>query len=68
MDQDPTRYWQELCETASKESDPKKLTSLIAEIVKMLDDRRGKSERVASAQNLEEVPLEASTLSGGPKA
>jgi hypothetical protein len=43
MDQDPTRDWQELCAAASTESDPKKLMSLITEMVKMIDDRRRKS-------------------------
>lgn len=43
MDQDPTRDWQELCAAAAKEPDPKKLMSLITEIVKMIDDRRRKS-------------------------
>jgi hypothetical protein len=53
MDQDPTRDWQELCEAASKEPDPKKLMSLITEIVKALDDRRRKTAGVASVQNFE---------------
>ena len=52
MDQ-PTRDWQELCEAASKEPDPKKLMSLIAEIITMLNDRRRKSARVPNAQNFE---------------
>jgi hypothetical protein len=42
MDQ-PTREWQELCEAASKEPDPKKLMPLITEMVKMIDDRCRKS-------------------------
>ena len=51
MDQDPTRDWQELCEAASKEPDPKKLMSLLTEMVKMIDDRRRKGARVLNARN-----------------
>ena len=68
MDQDTTRDWQELCEAASKEPDPKKLMSLISEMVKMLDDRRRKTARVAGARNFEDSSSAANTLSGGPKA
>jgi len=39
MDQGSTRDWRELCKAASKEPDPKKLMSLVDEIIKMLDDR-----------------------------
>ena len=53
MDQDPTRDWQELCEAASKEPDPKKLMSLLTEIVKMADERRRESTRVLNAQDFE---------------
>ena len=53
MDQDPTRDWQELCEAASKEPNPKKLMSLLTEIVKMADERRRKSTRVLNAQDFE---------------
>jgi hypothetical protein len=48
MDQ-PTKGWQELCEAASKELDPKKLISLITEMVKMLDDRHRKSARPSAS-------------------
>jgi hypothetical protein len=69
MDQDPTRNWEELCHAASKEPDPKKLISLITEIVKMLDDRRRKSVRVPNAQNFEgssSASLHSVGLSQGP--
>jgi len=68
MDQDPTKDWQELCEAASKEPDPKKLMSLITEIVKMLDDRRRKTARVAGVQNFEEISSAGQHSVGSPKA
>lgn len=52
MDQ-PTRDCQELCEAASKEPDPKKLMSLITEIITALNDRRRKSACDPNAQNFE---------------
>lgn len=34
------RDWRELCELASKEQDPDKLRMLIAELIKVLDERK----------------------------
>ena len=34
------RDWRELCELASKEQDPEKLRALIAELIKVLDERK----------------------------
>ena len=49
----PTSDWQELCEAASKEPDPRKLMTLLTEMVKMFDDGRRKTARVPNAQNFE---------------
>lgn len=34
------RDWRELCELASKEQNPEKLRALIAELIKVLDERK----------------------------
>ena len=38
------REWRELCELASKEQDPEKLRALIAELIKVLDERKRPQE------------------------
>jgi hypothetical protein len=63
----PTRDWQELCEAASKEPDPKKLMSLITEIIKALEDRRRKTARVPNAQNIERGSSASVQSVGRPK-
>ena len=35
----PPRDWRKLCEAASKEKDPDKLTLLVAEIIDVLEER-----------------------------
>jgi hypothetical protein len=32
--------WRDLCEAASKEQDPEKLRTIIAELIKVLDERK----------------------------
>jgi hypothetical protein len=39
MDQGSDKNWQDLCQAAATEQDPKKLMRLVAEIIKTLDDR-----------------------------
>ena len=34
------RDWRDLCEAASKERDPEKLKTIIAELIKVLDERK----------------------------
>lgn len=40
MDQGSDKNWQDLCQAAATEQDPKKLMKLVAEIIEKLDDRR----------------------------
>jgi hypothetical protein len=40
MDQGSDKNWQELCQAAATEQDPKKLMMFVAEIIKTLDDRK----------------------------
>ncbi len=40
MDQNSDRKWQDLCQAAATEQDPKKLMLLVAEIIKTLDRNR----------------------------
>jgi hypothetical protein len=35
------RDWWDLCEAASKEKDPEKLRTIISELIKVLDERKG---------------------------
>ena len=37
--------WRELCEQAAIEQDPKKLTQLVAEIDRLLDEKRRRLQR-----------------------
>jgi len=39
MDRDQTKDWRELCKAAAQELDPVKLTEIIAELIKTLDER-----------------------------
>jgi hypothetical protein len=43
MDRDLDKNWQDLCQAAAAEQDPKKLMALIAEIVRALEDRDRKA-------------------------
>jgi hypothetical protein len=46
MDRDQTKDWRELCKAASQELDPAKLTDLIAELIKTLDERDQKRRNI----------------------
>lgn len=39
MDRDQAKDWRELCKAAAQELDPAKLTDIIAELIKSLDER-----------------------------
>jgi hypothetical protein len=39
MDQGSDKNWQDLCQAAATEQDPKKLMMLVTQIIKALDDR-----------------------------
>ena len=39
IDQGLERDWQDLCQAVATEQDPKKLTALVARLVKALDER-----------------------------
>jgi hypothetical protein len=39
MNRDQTKDWRELCKAAAQELDPAKLTDIIAELIKTLDER-----------------------------
>jgi hypothetical protein len=43
MNRDLEKNWQDLCQAAAAEQDPKKLMALIAKIVRALEDRDRKS-------------------------
>jgi hypothetical protein len=40
MDQGRDKNWQDLCQAAATEQDPKKLMMFVAQIIKTLDDRK----------------------------
>lgn len=44
MDQGGDKNWQDLCQAAATEQDPKKLMMLVADIIKALDDRNRRRE------------------------
>ena len=44
MDQGSDKNWQDLCQAAATEQDPKKLMMLVAEIIETLDDRNRRSK------------------------
>jgi hypothetical protein len=44
MDQGSDKNWQDLCQAAATEQDPKKLMMLVAEIIETLDDRNRRPE------------------------
>ena len=39
MDRDQPKDWRELCKAAAQELDPAKLTDIIAQLIKSLDER-----------------------------
>jgi hypothetical protein len=47
------KKWMELCELASKESDPNKLLALINEITRLLDEKRKGQSRLPRHSSLE---------------
>ena len=49
MDQD--QNWQDLCQAAATERDPKKLMALIAELIKALDSRDRKAGLAGGSLN-----------------
>ena len=44
MDQGSDKNWQDLCQAAATEQDPKKLMVLVSEIIETLDDRNRRRE------------------------
>jgi hypothetical protein len=52
LDQGNDKNWQDLCQVATTEQDPKKLMSLLAEIIKALDRKRMAAPPVVSRKDL----------------
>ena len=50
MAESKNNHWRELCAAAAKEEDPKKLSLLVRQIVKALDERTPHSDTSDSAQ------------------
>jgi hypothetical protein len=44
MDQGSDKNWQDLCQAAATEQDPKKLMLLVSEIIERLDDRNRRTK------------------------
>ena len=58
MDQGSDKNWQDLCQAAATEQDPKKLMMLVSEIIKTLDDRDRKARpAVVSSEGCEESSI-----------
>jgi len=51
MNQVTDKTWQDLCQAAATEQDPKKLMMLVAQIIKKLDDRDRKDSAPAVNNN-----------------
>jgi hypothetical protein len=68
MDQGSDKNWQDLCQAAATEQDPKKLMMLVAEIIEKLDDRNRRSKFPdVKRQDLDGSPLPNVCPVGGPK-
>jgi hypothetical protein len=62
MAQDRSKNWQDLCQAAATEQDPKKLMALVAELLKALDD----SDRKAISARVNKQDCGASPLTMTP--
>jgi hypothetical protein len=68
MDQGSDKNWQDLCQAAATEQDPKKLMMLVAEIIEMLDDRNRRFRSpVVRGQDCDESPFPSVRPVGRPK-
>ena len=74
MNQVTDKTWQDLCQAAATEQDPKKLMMLVAQIIKKLDDRdrkdsaptvNGKDCERSSSTNVYEVDCKGQTCESG---
>lgn len=69
MDQGSDKNWQDLCQAAATEQDPKKLMILVAEIIETLDDRNKRPEPpVVNREDREGSPFSNVYPAGRPKA
>jgi len=55
--------WQELCELAAKEQDPKKLSVLVEEINRLLQEKEQRLKAKRNAARFEEI-ISRSTIDG----
>ncbi len=65
MDRNRTKDWRELCKAAATELDPVKLTNLISELVKALDER-DPFRRNADDENADEGNGQSGSFRGEP--
>ncbi len=57
MSTDKRRDWRELCEAVVKEQNPEHLMDLVSELMKALDERKGRAESPADLRSQGSTPF-----------